>query len=57
MSEDWKGQRNPVELLVVLTVLSILALAGALLTTSQPLPKRTDCQTGDHKENCATYTP
>lgn len=57
MSEDWKGQRNPVELLVVLTVLSILALAGALLTTSQPPPKRTDCQTGDHKANCATYTP
>lgn len=57
MSEDWKGQRNPVELLVVLTVLSILALAGALLTTSQPLPKRTDCQTGDHKSNCATYIP
>lgn len=57
MSEDWKGQRNPVELLVVLTVLSILALAGALLTTSQPTPKRTDCQTGDHKANCATYTP
>lgn len=57
MREDWKGQRNPVELLVVLTVLSILALAGALLTTSQPLPKRTDCQTGDHKANCATYTP
>lgn len=57
MSEDWKGQRNPVELLVVLTVLSILALAGALLTTSQPLPKRTDCQPGDHKANCASYTP
>ena len=57
MSEDWKGQRNPVELLVVLTVLSILALAGALLTTSQPLPRRTDCQFGDHKANCATYTP
>lgn len=57
MSEDWKGQRNPVELLVVLTVLSILALAVALLTTSQPLPKRTDCQTGDHKANCSTYTP
>lgn len=57
MSEDWRGQRNPVELLVVLTVLSILALAGALLTTSQPLPKRTDCQVGDHKANCATYTP
>lgn len=57
MSEDWKGQRNPVGLLVVLTVLSILALAGALLTTSQPLPKRTNCQTGDHKANCATYTP
>lgn len=57
MSEDWKGQRNPVELLVVLTVLSILALAGALLTTSQPLPKRTDCQPGDPKSNCATYTP
>ena len=57
MSEDWKGQRNPVELLVVLTVLSILALAGALLTTSQPLPSRTDCQVGDHKANCATYTP
>lgn len=57
MSEDWKGQRNTVELLVVLTVLSILALAGALLTTSQPLPKRTDCQTGDHKANCATYAP
>lgn len=57
MSEDWKGQRNAVELLVVLTVLSILALVGALLTTSQPTPKRTDCQTGDHKANCATYTP
>ena len=57
MSEDWRGQRNPVELLVVLTVLSILALAGALLTTSQPIPKRTDCQTGDHKSNCATYPP
>lgn len=57
MSEDWKGQRNPVELLVVLTVLSILALAGALLTTSQPIPKRTDCQFGDHKSNCATYAP
>ena len=57
MSDDWKGQRDPWELLVVLTVLSILALAGALLTTSQPLPKRDDCQTGDHKANCATYTP
>lgn len=57
MSEDWKGQRNPVELLVVLTVLAILALAGALLTTSQTVPKRTDCQAGDHKANCATYTP
>lgn len=57
MSENWNGQRNPVELLVVLTVLSILALAGALLTTSKPLPKRGDCRTGDHKVNCTTYTP
>lgn len=57
MSDDWKGQRNPWELLVVLTILSVLALAGALLTTSQPLPKRDDCQTGDRKSNCATYTP
>ena len=57
MSDAWKGHKNPVELLVVLTVLSILALAGALMTTSQPLPKRTDCQQGDHRANCASYTP
>lgn len=57
MSDPWKGRRSPVELLVVLTVLSVLALAGALLTVSQPLPRHTDCRTGDDKAACASYRP
>ena len=57
MSEDWKGQRNPWELLAVLLVLSVLALAGALLTVSDLPQKQPDCRIGDHKSNCASYVP
>ena len=57
MSEDWKGQRNPWELLAVLLVLSVLALAGALLTVSDLPQKQPDCRIGDHKSNCASYAP